>query len=71
MIAKTPDIEHLVFHHIKEDFIIKQIYNINIKKQQEEVASARIKNKYAKPICELVNKFHCLKCLEKLKEAIG
>jgi hypothetical protein len=39
IIANTPDIEHLVFHDIKEDFMIKQIDNISIKKQQEEMAS--------------------------------
>jgi hypothetical protein len=39
IIANTPDIEYLVFHGIKEDFMIKQINNINIKKQQEEMAS--------------------------------
>jgi hypothetical protein len=32
IIANTPDIENLVFHDIKEDFIIKQINKINIKK---------------------------------------
>jgi hypothetical protein len=31
MIANTPDIENLVFHDIKEDFITKQINKINIK----------------------------------------
>ena len=39
MIANTPDIEHVVFHDIKEDFIIKQINKINIKKQQDKMAS--------------------------------
>ena len=39
IIANTPDIENLVFHDIKEDFIIKQINKINIKKQQDEMAS--------------------------------
>ena len=38
IIANTPDIENLVFHDIKEDFIIKQINKIN-KKQQDEMAS--------------------------------
>ena len=32
IIANTPDKEMLVFHDIKEDFIIKQINKINIKK---------------------------------------
>ena len=32
MIASTPDIDNLVFHDIKEDFIMKQINKINIKK---------------------------------------
>jgi hypothetical protein len=31
IIANTPDIENLVFHDIKEDFIIKQINKINKK----------------------------------------
>ena len=39
IIANTPDIENLVFHDIKEDFIIKQINKINIKKQQDKMAS--------------------------------
>ena len=39
IIANTPDIENLVFRDIKEDFIIKQINKINIKKQQDEMAS--------------------------------
>jgi hypothetical protein len=30
IIANTPDIENVVFHDIKEDFIIKQINKINI-----------------------------------------
>ena len=38
IIANTLDIENLVFHDIKEDFIIKQINKIN-KKQQDEMAS--------------------------------
>ena len=32
IISNTPDIEKLVFHDIKEDFIIKQINKVNIKK---------------------------------------
>jgi hypothetical protein len=32
IIANTPEKEMLVFHDIKEDFIIKQINKINIKK---------------------------------------
>jgi hypothetical protein len=39
MFTNTPYIEHLVFHDIKEDFVIKQINKINIKKQQDEIAS--------------------------------
>jgi hypothetical protein len=42
IIANTPDIENLVFHDIKEDFIIKQINKINIKKQLDEMASRQL-----------------------------
>jgi hypothetical protein len=61
MIANTPDIENVVFHDIKEDFIIKQINKINIKKATgRDGISAKIlkiaKPVIAKPISELVNK---------------
>jgi hypothetical protein len=75
MIANTPDIENVVFHDIKEDFIIKQINKINIKKATgRDGISAKIlkiaKPVIAKPISELVNKSISLaKFPEKLKEA--
>ena len=75
IIANTPDIENLVFHDIKEDFIIKQINKINIKKSTgRDGISAKIlkiaKQVIAKPISELVNKSISLgKYPEKLKEA--
>ena len=61
IIANTPDIENLVFHDIKEDFIIKQINKINITKATgRDGISAKIqkiaKPVIAKPISELVNK---------------
>jgi hypothetical protein len=75
MIANTLDIENVVFHDIKEDFIIKQINKINIKKATgRDGISAKIlkiaKPVIAKPISELVNKSISLaKFPEKLKEA--
>ena len=64
-----------MFHDIKEDFIIRQINKINIKKATgRDGISAKIKKiakpVIAKPISELVNKSISLaKFPEKLKEA--
>jgi hypothetical protein len=75
IIANTPDIENLVYHDIKEDFIIKQINKINTKKATgRDGVSAKIlkiaKPVIAKPISELVNTSISLgKFPEKLKEA--
>jgi hypothetical protein len=74
-VKTNTDIENLVFHDITEDFIIKQINKINIKKATgRDGISAKIlkiaKLVIAKPISELVNKSISLgKFPEKLKEA--
>jgi hypothetical protein len=45
MFTNTPYIEHLVFHDIKEDFVIKQINKISIKKKHWDEMASRLKLK--------------------------